>query len=406
MENKDVDNHQGVQRTWELNKIGNFDMESWKEIFKYLDLSDLLMVAVVCKSFQSMAENIAAQRFKYMHNFMHNGIHNFDIGWKPVICRFKNVISNITVYGPKPDPSKDTSNVLSKDLSFIDEFLSNTLTRLSLDHANVDQLQDFVFHKKFLKLEKLSFGSCNLNNRCSIFSQLRMWCPNLKSLSLSCCTIRSSLLLLQCIPLLEDLSLYGVPGISIETFIIFVTRHRQLKTLYVDLKVDVSFSCLPIINELLINLESLIWQCTSLDRLPNFRQNFFNLKVLGFVLSLRGTYTNELNTIVQYLPQIEEIKVLLCKENKMSNDDLVDLIVQSSCTLKKLVFTSIGLDKELKVGYDLHRQIYNATSNRSEILIEVEFGEFQFEVPPVRYIITKEWIKKNGKLIVLKELNY
>lgn len=396
--NVQVDNHEEIQRTWDLNKIGNFDMDSWNEIFKYLSANDLANVAVVCTSFQTMAENTIAKRLEDGLSFI---IDTSDNGWKPVVCRFKNVISNVLIYGPR-----DHTKIMLKDFNFIEEFLCESLTSLTIERVRGNHLQDMLFKKKFLKLEKLSFGLCILTSvsKSGMFFHLKKWCPNLKHISLLQCALRSSSsFLLQTLPLLESASFYNLTGMTAESLIIFMTLNRRLKHFSVNLAKlsnDDKFSCLPLMNELLLDLESLNFQCDSLLHLPNFRQSFFNLKKLSFYVKGEGTYTNEVNRIVKYLPQIEEIQIILCKQNLMTNNDLIDLLEQSSRTLTKLAFTSYEVKHAMKFGYDLHRNICNVTRNRSEIFIEIEFGPPMFAKS---FIITKEWIKEDRNLIVLKE---
>lgn len=112
-----------------------------------------------------------------------------------------------------------------------------------------------------------------------------------------------------------------------------------------------------------------------------------------------GTYKNELLKIISYFPILEVLKVLQISQNLMTNDDLIDLLTQSSCTLKKLMFVSRGAEKELKFGYDLRRRVCEATSNRSEINIE-----FEFDTPfnTKHFFITKESITEDRRLIVLR----
>lgn len=51
-----------IQRIWELTKIGNFDEESWLNIFHHLNDLNLANVATVCKRFATLAEKVFKQR--------------------------------------------------------------------------------------------------------------------------------------------------------------------------------------------------------------------------------------------------------------------------------------------------------------------------------------------------------
>lgn len=404
MQNEDdaVDG-QKMQQPLEFDKIGNFDVDSWKKIFKHLSTWDLANVSVVCKSFQKIARHVFLQRtdqgvegqkFHKSVNFLMERNK-----WKTILCRFRNEIPSVFLQGP-PVPKNE------RVFHFIIHFLHNTLENLAFARINANQFKNIVTRRHFSKLNSVTFTLSNLNHDCDILNKIASWGPQLKILKFSHTRIGRSKILEQSIPSLEELSLHGVSSITDEKLLVFIVKNRQLKRLYVqldDVPSNVVMSCLPVVNELLINLESLGWKGDDMDLLQtNFRQNFANLKDFAFVNN--GIYTNQLMKIIKYLPVIEELRVIHSTENLMSNDHLIELFTEASSTLTKLHFSSRGWNQELKFGYHLHRRICSVTSNRSNIHIEIEFGIFDFSMLTRNFVITKDWIKQNGNLIVLKGL--
>lgn len=163
--------------------------------------------------------------------------------------------------------------------------------------------------------------------------------------------------------------------------LIFVVKNRQLKNLRFDassFSLEYNMSCLFIINEIFTNLQSMLWSCRNLSLLPNFRRNFDDMKVLNFDLKCSGTYKNELLKIICYFPQLEELNVLNCSQNLMTIDDLIDLLIEASSTLKKLLIESIGPNNDWNNEFSrsLHTTICDATSIRSDIIIELVFHKY------------------------------
>lgn len=394
VETNDIDDHPKLQRIWEVTKIGSFDADSWNTIFKKLSDSDLANVAIVCKDFQKMASNIMANRYKGHKRFC---MSFANIEWKPIICRFGNVITNIEVCGAA------NTEILQKDFSYFCNFLCETLTKLSYYRITAKQLKNVVIQKQFQQLEQITFVSCNFNSDCRLVTHMYHWYPNLKSLCFSQCYLGRSKFLERepSLPLVENIHFHFYGGKNIDFFLIFMVKNRQLK--HIDLNLP-SFplaeimSRLPIVNELLTNLESLALSCSSLKHLPTFRKNFDNVKRLGFDLKYLGTYKNEILRIINYFPMLEDLKIVHISQNLMTNDDLIDLLSQSSCTLKHVIFVSRGSEIALQFSYDLHRNVCKATSNRSDICIELEFDS-PFNTQS--YVITKESIKENENFIVI-----
>lgn len=86
--NDDIQNNSNKRlKGHELPQIGEFDLESWKKILTYLDDTNLANVACVCKSFNSLAQEQFQKRHKGEFRIQINLV-----GWKPIVCRFKNVI--------------------------------------------------------------------------------------------------------------------------------------------------------------------------------------------------------------------------------------------------------------------------------------------------------------------------
>lgn len=384
---------QQMQNIWELCKIGSFDMDSWNKVFENLSDEELANVALVCKDFQTMAKDIIAHRYKdesFCVSFAENG-------WKPVICRFSDVISDdVTIAGRE-------RTITQEEFSYFERFISGTVRKLTFHGIDTKQWKDIVIRRKFEKLELLAFVMCDLSVQCRLFMHLNYWYPIMKSLKFSHCIIGKNKFLEQSsLPLVEDASFHGMRGVNIDFFLIFIIKNRRLKSLFVDLccfSNEMNMSALPIVNEVLPKLESMIWSCSNLTLLPTFRKTFDNVKELGFNLVASGTYKNELLKIIGNFPVLEELKILQIYQNLMTNDDFIDLLTQCS-TLKKCTFLSRRADKEMKFGYDLHRRVCEATSNRSDIEIEFEFG--WLISGHTHFVISKDSIKENGKIIVLR----
>lgn len=386
-QNDDIANGPNKRRNgYEILKIGEFNIESWKSCFAYLDDKTLANVASVCKTFKILAEDLFHKRHKGELRIQMNVM-----GWKPIVCRFKNIISCLYLTGPTLPYSCE------RVLDFFEKFLTKSLKEITFGCIHMNQFKNMKFRRKFLKLQSLSFVVCQLNELQTI-TQLSAWCPNLKSLTLSACTIRNSTIFEQFIPSLEDVTLFDIfDDVTNEKLVKFFTLNRQLKQIAVDLPYTITFESLSTVNEKLFNLEKMKWRCDDLDLLPNFQQKFVNLKELSFLMDFSGTYKNQLLTIVENLPQIELIQVINCKENAMTNCDLVELITACK-TLKKLEVFSTSLKRQLEFSYDFHREICRATSNRSNINISLYF---QSPFPTKRFVITKKWIKEDGRLIIL-----
>lgn len=393
-ENNGADN-QEIQLQSEIDKIGHFNVESWRQIFKHLSVWDLANVSLVCKGFQTIARDVFAPKNKKKFLL----IKTKDFGWKTIISRFRNEITELQV---EVFPGKD------ERLFQYFTILHKTLEALTFKFVNVNQFKNILTLRKFHKLHTLSFLLSDISEDCGILNKLARWCPQLKALKFSYATVGQSNFLEQSVPTLEEVSFHGIQYITNEKFIIFIVKNRQLKKLYVemhDIPSDVIMECLPIVNELLPNLESMRWDCDNMDELPsNFRHNFANLKDLSFNLCNKETYTSQLMKIVKFLPRIEDLRIIDCKENLMTNDDLLELLIGTSSTLMKLAFKARGRKQELRFGYDFHRQICSATSNRSSIFIEIEFGYYLYSKPTKLFVITQDWIKENENLIVLRGL--
>lgn len=382
----DLNNHPNKrQNNVESLKIGAFDIDTWSKCFAYLDDKNLATVAYVCQTFKVLAEELFHKRRKGELRIQMNVI-----GWKPIVCRFQNIISSLYLTGP-------TIPYSERVLEFFAQFLTKSLKEITFGCIHMNQFKNIKFRRKFLKLESLSFVVCQLNELQTI-TQLSLWCPNLKSLTLSACTIRNSTIFEQFIPSLEDVTLFDIfDDVTNEKLVNFFTLNRQLKRIAVDLPYQITSESLSIVNEKLINLEKMKWRCDDFDLLPNFQQQFINLKELSFLMDFSGTYKNQLLAIVKNLPQIELIQVVNCRENTMTNCDLVELVTACT-TLKKLEIFSTSLKRQLEFSYDLHRKICRATSNRPNINISLYF---QSPFPTKRFVITKKWIKEDGRLIIL-----
>lgn len=143
--NDDVEEHPKLLRVWELFKIGNFNVDSWNKIFENPSNEDLATVAVVCREFRTMAENIFAKRLK---DGVPLNVVYAKKEWKPVICRFRNAITNVTIWG---------SIVQQEDFSYFARFLSKTLKVVRFYRISTTQWLNIKFLSQFQHLEKLSF---------------------------------------------------------------------------------------------------------------------------------------------------------------------------------------------------------------------------------------------------------
>ncbi len=397
MRNNDLDDNQ-IHRTWELTKIGNFDEESWLNIFQHLNDLDLANVATVCKTFETLAQKV----FKRRHS-VSDGKCSFSVykplpslgwTWVPVICRFRNIITDLHFSGPSEGL-----------LYFIDEFVSeSSVTRLWLD-IYPEEFESFEFRKTFHNLESLAIVGADLGERNFVMTTLNRWCPNLKSLTLSMAKIGNEDFFWQSLQELEELKLFSVSGLSDEYLWKIFYKNKHLKTIMIEgTQLNGDLAELELISLLLIDLETMIWSTNSFDRLPKLRRDFVKLKSLSFIMDLRNTagiYTNQLLEMGKYLPNIEVLRVIHCFKNSMTNDDLINLIDQYSSTLKELEIISHETETCMKFGYDLHRKIYATGRNRS-ICIELEFGTvFLKREGTKKFEITKDGIWENGEIIVL-----
>lgn len=384
--NADNKNHPNKSpKVPEVLEIGEINVDSWRNCFQYLDDENLATMAYVCNTFKVLAEELFHKR--------HKGELKITLcldGWKPKVCRFKNVISRLYLLGI-PAPYSDRA------LDFCAQFLIQSLEEITIGMLRMNELKKISFPCKFLKLEALSFVCVHLNE-IETLSNLIMSCPNLKSLTLSACTLINTKIFEQFIPKLEDVTLFELfDDVSNEKLVNFFTSHSQLKRIAVDLPHRISYGSLTLANEKLTNLEKIKWRCDDFDLLPNFQQQFVNLKELTFLMDISGTCQNQLLRIAKDLPQIELLQVVNCKENTMTNVDLVEMIT-ACATLKTFGIYSTSLKRKFQFTYDFHRKICRATSNRSTIDILLYF---QCPYPTKRFVITKKWIKEDGRLIIL-----
>lgn len=386
-----------MQRIWELTKIGNFNSDSWKIILSHLSDTELANVALVCKDFQLMAENIIDKRYGRGYDSDHLFTVSFgDTKWKPIICRFRKVISHVTVYVPPT-----TKLVRQEDFVFFQHFLCETVENIWFSDFDAKQWRGVEYFRRFERVEELSFTRSDLSSRCSLLRSLPRWYPNLKSLLFSGVIIGNNPFIEHSLPSVERVSFNKVKSLNTNYLSVLVIKNPQLKRLSVDLTAfPMDVTCMPIINEVLTELESLTCWCNYMSLPPTFRQNFVNLRELTFS-SYEPSYKNELLPIIGYFPVLETLIVPLVPKLLMTNDDLIEFLTHGSSTLKEIVFSCTSkciAYIELKFGYDLHRRICQATANHSEILIE-----FDFMFAGCQYSITKEWIKKNGQYSVLKD---
>lgn len=417
--NNDLDDHQ-IQRTWDLNKIGNFDEESWTQIFQHLNILSLANVTTVCKQFQTLAQNvfkkmISSEITSYGGEYQIN-INTERMGWKLVVCRFRNCITGINF---SQDWEENANSRHSEDvLRFMDEFMSESSLKSVTFMIDPKQFRNFNFRRIFRNLEELILFYVNSVSERTVMTTLNRWCPNLKSLIITNGQIRGSHFFLQSLSSLESLKFNNVTlAVSTECITDFFLANNQLKKLAIEnvKTLDANMSWLTVVNEQLPNLEAMTFATNTLDSLPEFRHNFANLKSLSFLMARQrdwtcwGTVTNQLLKIINYLPKIESLRVVNCSENLMTNDNLIELIGQSSATLKSLDIMGMKYERELKFGYDLHRQIYG-TAVRSALCMTFQFGDAfvsfrnwmeMKESVMITFNITKDGIWENGKLIVV-----
>lgn len=422
--NNDLDDHQ-IQRTWDLNKIGNFDEESWTQIFQHLTQLDLANVATVCKQFRTLAENVfkknAIRTIPHYARDCHNAgecqihIETERMGWKLLICRFRNCITRIDF---SQDFQENRTNRHSEDvLRFMDEFMSESLKSVTF-MIDPKQFRNFNFRRIFRNLEELVLFYVNSVDERTVMTTLNRWCPNLKSLIITNSLIRGPHFFLQSLSSLKKIKFNNVTfAVNTECIVDFFSANNQLKEVAIEnvKTLDKDMSWLTVLNEQLTGLVVVTWATYTLDSLPAFRQNFANLRSLSFLMARQsdwtcwGVLTNQLLKIINYLPVIELLRVINCSENLMTNNDLVELIGQSSATLETLEITGKKYERELKFGYDLHRQIYG-TASRSALCMNFEFGDAFLahrnwmegkESEAIAFKVTKDGIWENGKLIVV-----
>lgn len=420
----DLYDHQiQMQRTWDLNKIGNFDEDSWINIFQYLNSVNLANVATVCKQFKTLAQNVFKKR-STMRFGCHAGecavfVEANRIGWKSIICRFRNCITRISF---EQDLSERARSPYSEGvLRFMDEFLSESSLKSVSFVIDPKQFQNFTFSKTFHNLEELALFNVSSVFEHTVMTTINRWCPNLKSLVISDAEIHGPHFFFQSMPSLKCLKLNNVILHVTTGYIMdFFTANNQLKELAIENVTTLSdedMSWLTVANEQLTDL-GIITLATNttntLDCLPEFRHEFINLKSLSFLMAgydrtCCGTLTNQLLRIINHVPKIERLRVINCRENLMTNDDLVELIGQSSLTLQLLEITGYDFKRNLKFGYDLHRQIFG-TATRSALRINFDFGDAFSRLrnllqgkkdEMMEYKITKDGIWENEKLIVL-----
>lgn len=393
IEDNDQDDHQ-MQRARELTKFVNFDDEIWLNIFHHLSDLNLAKVAAVCKRFETLAQKVFKQRHKV--NGECGVVVPIDlIGWKVVLCRFRNIIVEVHLTGQTCPHGKDA-------LRFIDEFLSESVKRLKL-LLDPKALKNWKFRKTFSKLERLFI--LGMNDERNFATRLSQWCPNLKHLTIVLGYITNEDFFRQSLPLLEVVQFGKVHGMTRQYLWMFFAKNNQLKEVSLEgTEMEEAMSWLQLVNELLINVEKVTITTHTFDNFPLLRRNFDNLKSLSFLMGRcrndYGTYTNELLQITKYLPNIEILRVVNCLQNSMTNADLVELIDRSSATLKELYISCRNTKRALTFGYDLHRQIYGM-ENRSDICIEFEFGDTFDRKEFNTFIITKEGIWEDHKLIAL-----
>lgn len=377
----------------ELHKFG---MDNWNLILRYLGNGDLANVSTVCKDFQSIARSIFARRYKKLTYF------RVEFGrkeWKLVLWRFRDLITDVVI-------SERGGAVRQEDFNFFEICVSESLRSMHFHLSRTMYWRNIIIHRRFPKLEFMSFDRNYLRSEFSLLHDMHHWFPNLKALDFSRCLIDAYDQLLQCkekMSFLQRATFHFADCIDMSFCFAFMIKNPQIKHLKLSLPSypqEAYMASIPIVNKLLPSLQSLAFGCNNLTSLPTFPREFRFLKYLTFDLLCVGTYKNELLKIMRYFPVIDGLAVTDMKENLMTNDDLIDLLTQSSRTLTKLLFTSRGCQNEMKFGYYLLRKICSITSNRSDVAIG-----FQFCVPKNKksFIITKEWIKENGEYMVINE---
>ncbi len=378
-----------------------FDEKTWLEIFNHLDDYSLANVAAVCQQFKALARKVFSSRHFYNDKCISfSAITENSHRWERVMFRFKDIITDVHLV-------RGSSGYSEKYLRFIEEFLSNSVKSLILAIES-EALNKMNFQKTFLKLEHLHICGLTEMKAGHPITRLNQWCPNLNRLILTAKMEKH--FFHQSLPSLESVHFRHCVGIDIGGNLWrFFAENNQLKQVSLELlySTDVALrvgSLLELVNELLINVDTITISATNLDELPyRFYYNFANLKSLSFLMGVgkqgQGTCKDQLLRIVSYMPKIEKLQVINCSENAMTNENLVELIDSSSLTLKNLVFSSKKLDRVLKFGYDLHRQIYGKTG-RSDLDIVCEFGCI-WSTKLKTFDIKKDGIWEDGKLIVL-----
>lgn len=378
------------QKLFNLTKIGEIEVGTWKKIFTYFNDMDLANAVNVCKSFQQLGEELFDKRHQGRFIIIMN-----EIGFKRIVCSFKNVITSVHMTGPTVPYSE-------RILDFLGKVLNKSLRKLRFGSLHKDHFEHINFRRKFLKLERLGFIHCTLDKSERI-TQFTQWCPNLKSLTLSACTIQNSTLFEEIIPSLRHITLFNLFGdvndVQLADF--FITNSR-LNNVCIDLPYSLSSQSLQVINQQSMNLEKMLWKCHDLDPfISTFQKDLPNLKELSIMMDFSVHYKNQLLQILKYLPNIEVIKVLNCRRNIMSNDDLLEFVSQCK-TLIKFVIISVTVGHEMQFNYDLHRKFIQSTSDRPNIEIVFDFG---FPVHSKTFTITNKWIKENNSLLVLAPRN-
>lgn len=395
--------------SWE---IGELQPDLWKEILMHLSDWDLVRASQVCVGFRAMSEDIFEKRRSLDSNFHILFDHEKRSDWQRVVRRFRNFIKGVSIEVP------DGEVVHHSDFYNFERCMSKTLNSMFFFGFKMKQWEGVAMLRQFGLLETMHFMHSNLSMtaKSCLFTHFSSRYPRLKNLHLTNCKVTQRSFLEQSIPSLERASFCNVETPNDEFLLIFLVKNRQLKSLSIDFTTanfanDVNISLFPKVNEISVNLEILFWRTVNLSSLPTLRQNFSRLKNLTF--SLNGfcdpnyKYKNELLPIIRFFPVLESLSVTLIPYNLMTNDDLIDLLTHSTCTLNKFIFSSLnsGLEAEMKFGYDLHRRIIKATSDRPDITIEIEYGtnEFKDRTKFKNFFITRDCIKENGEFIVLRD---
>lgn len=391
-------------------KIGVANMDIWNMILEKLSDFDLAHASLVCKDFQLMSEDIFKKRYDrklslHAQNVFYVMFTRME--WKPVILRFRKFITEVSILGPAT-----AEGVISQsDFTYFEKCLSENLKSIRFYKIKSKQWNHIAMRHKFPNVENLVFQSSDLSSPAGVLSHFAHWYPNLKSLTVSQCSIGKCVFLEQRVPSIEKAAFFTLKANKYDFFLVFIIKNRHLKHLYADLshfEIEDNMDCLPIVNELLPDLESLNWVCQDLSKLPTFRSDFFTLKKFIFVFTRErnlANYKNELMSFIRRCPVLETLHIILINKNLMTNDDLVDLLTEHS-TLKELRFISREMEYQIKFGYDLQRRVAAATSNRSDVLVDFVFGFGNFASPQThkRFLITKDWIKENGQYLVERSM--